>query len=336
MTNPRPAATERLPGWTEWSISVLNGMVGDYLRHRRNGLAIEMACYHQNRPLPLTAESLRRVYPNLTAKLCVLLHGLGCNEGVWTFRNTAPGDPDISYGTLLQRELGYTPLYLRYNTGLPVADNGNALAMLLDDLLACYPASVDDIVLIGHSMGGLVLRSACHQGVRQACPWVDRVKRVFYLGTPHDGAALEKLGHAAVTALQAVPNPVTRLIGNILDRRSQGVKDLRAGNWLTEDGLDDDLEIGQHDYRRAVPWLEHARHYLLVGTLTEDPQHALTQLLGDALVRLPRGAYGPLLPAADSDAAPSPHIKLFPKIHHMRLAHDAGVYEQIRQWCGSE
>lgn len=336
MTRSRPAAIERLPGWTEWSISALNGMVGDYLRHRRNGLAIEMACYHQNRPLPLTAASLRRVYPHLTAKLCLLVHGLGCHEGVWTFRDTAPDDPDISYGTLLQRELGYTPLYLRYNTGLPVTDNGQTLAKLLDDLLACYPASVEEIVLIGHSMGGLVLRSACHQGVRQAFPWVDRVRRVFYLGTPHDGAALEKLGHTAVTVLQAVPNPVTRLIGDILDRRSQGVKDLRSGNWLTEDGLDADLEISQRNSRRAVPWLEHARHYLLVGTLTEDPQHALTRLLGDALVRLPHGAHGPSPPEAASGPAPSPHIKLFPKIHHMRLAHDPGVYEQIRRWCASE
>lgn len=334
MSHSRPAATASRHGWTEWSISVLNGMVGDYLRHRRNGLAIEMACYQQNRPLPLTPESLRRVHPNPTAKLCVLLHGLGCHEGVWNFRDTAPGEPAVSYGTLLQQELGYTPFYLRYNTGLPVADNGKALAKLLDNLLACYPASVAKIVLIGHSMGGLVLRSACHQGVRQGCLWVDRVSRVFYLGTPHEGAALEKLGHTAVTVLQAVPNPITRLIGGILDRRSQGVKDLRSGDWLTEDGLDSDLR--GRDALAPRPWLEHACHYLLVGTLTENPRHVLTTLLGDALVRLPPGAHSPPQPEAASGPAPGPHIKLFPRIHHMRLAHDPGVYEQIRQWCDSD
>jgi len=316
----------------EWGISVLNGMIGDYLHHRRNGLAIEMACYHQNRPLALTTESLLQAHPNPTTKLCILLHGLGCNEGIWTFPTTSPTDPASSYGMLLQQEMGYTPFYLRYNTGLPVADNGKTLANLLDALLNCYPAGIEDMVLIGHSMGGLVLRSACHYGVQQACRWVDKVKRVFYLGTPHDGAALEQVGYMAVTVLQTVPNPITRLIGNILDRRSRGIKDLRSGNWLAEDGLGDDLEIG---HRQDMPWLAHARHYLLMGTLTEDPDHALTLLLGDALVRLPR-AYRQTPQAADSNPVSNLHIKLFPKVNHIRLAHDPGVYEQIKLWCRGE
>ena len=313
----------------------MNGMIGDYLHDRRNGLAIEMACYQQNRPLRLTTERLFQVHPNPTAKLCILLHGLGCNEGIWRFRDTAPGAPATSYGTLLQQELGYTPFYLRYNTGLPVADNGKALATILDDLWRCYPTGIDDITLIGHSMGGLVLRSACYYGIRQAYPWVDQVRQVFYLGTPHDGADLEQLGHVAATALQAAPNSITRLIARILNRRSQGVKDLRSGTWLAEDGLDDDLEIGRSGQRRATPWLAHARHYLLAGTLTADPQHALTLLLGDALVRLPR-AYKQTPQAADSNPVSNLHIKLFPKVNHIRLAHDPGVYEQIKLWCRGE
>ena len=335
MSRRQHGLSEQAPQWTEWGISVLNGMIGDYLHHRQNGLAIDMACYHRNRPLPLTTADLLRVHPNPGAKLCILLHGLGCNEGVWAFPDTTPGDPAQSYGTLLQRELGYTPFFLRYNTGLPVADNGKTLATLLDNLLNCYPTNADDIVLIGHSMGGLVLRSACHYGIRQDCQWVDKVRRVFYLGTPHEGAILEQLGHVAVTVLQTVPNPITQIIGKILDRRSQGVKDLRSGSWLAEDGLDDDLEVGRPDHRGAVSWLAHAHHYLLVGTLTEDPDHALTLLLGDALVRLPR-AYGQSPPAAGSGPAPNPHIKIFPKVDHIRLAHDAKVYEQIKLWCGNE
>lgn len=332
MSSQQQELSERTPQWTEWGISVLNGMIGDYLHHRRNGLAIEMAFYHRNRPLMLTRESLLQAYPNPTEKLCILVHGLGCNEGVWDFPVTVPGDPARSYGTLLQQELGYTPFYLRYNTGLPVAENGNALADLLDALLKCYPLDVQDIVLIGHSMGGLVLRSACHYGIRRGSSWVNKVKRVFYLGMPHEGAVLEKVGNMVVTVLQTVPNPITRLIGNILDRRSQGVKDLRSGNWLAEDGLDNDLEIGR---RENAPWLAHARHYLLMGTLTEDPNHALAVLLGDALVRLPR-VYGQSSPTVDGNPMPNPHIKIFPKVDHMRLARDAKVYEQIKRWCSNE
>ena len=89
------------------------------------------------------------------------------------------------------------------------------------------------------------------------------------------------------------------------------------------------------DHQAAAPWLAHARHYLLMGTLTTDPDHALTLLLGDALVRLPR-AYGQASPAAGGSPAPNPHIKVFPKVDHISLAHDAKVYEQIKRWCGNE
>ncbi len=315
------------PSWTEWGISVLNGMVGDYLRERDNGLAIEMACYHQNRALPLTRESLRRVHAKPTAKLCILVHGLGCNEGIWTFPATTQGDAGVTYGTLLQQQLGYTPFYVRYNTGLPVVDNGKRLASLLEELLACQPVRVDEIVLLGHSMGGLVLRSACHYGARHAYRWVDKVRHAFYLGTPHEGADLEKAGHVITTVLEVVPHPITRLIGKILNRRSQGVKDLRFSQRLVEEGLDDPPASEQQIAQQTVPWLAHARHYVMGGTLTEDPQHALAVLLGDALVRAPRAGIKPL---------PNVSIELIPKMHHFQLAHDAKVYQQIRRWCLGE
>ncbi len=55
-----------------------------------------------------------------------------------------------------------TPVYLRYNTGLPVGRNGADLAWLLDDLVAAWPVPVRSIALVGHSMGGLVVRAAFH------------------------------------------------------------------------------------------------------------------------------------------------------------------------------
>lgn len=309
------------PGWTEWGVSVLNGMVGDYLRERGNGLAVETAFYHENRPLLLTPDDLRRVHPTLTAKLCILVHGLGCNEGIWSFPDD--GGTPVTYGGLLQQELDYTPFYLRYNSGLPLAANGERLAGLIEELLRCYPTPVHEIVLIGHSMGGLVLRGACHCATRQAYGWVDKVRHAFYLGTPHEGADLERVGHVATTVLAAVPNPITRLIAKILNRRSQGVKDLRFSHRLAEEGLADEPEPGRNVGRKPTPWLAHARHYVMGGTLTDDPRHWLAVLLGDALVRAPR-AVEPL---------PNVSIELLPKMHHLQLAHDARVYRQIKSWC---
>jgi triacylglycerol lipase len=335
LKNQQFPLSERKPVWTEWGISVLNGIIGDYLRDRQNGLAIEMAFYHHNRPLAITPESLCQAYPNPTGKLCILIHGLGCNEGVWAFRDAVQKHPDISYGTLLQKELGYTPFFIRYNTGLPIAENGQGLATLLDELLGYYPTSVEDIVLIGHSMGGLILRSACHYGAQFQHGWVEKVKQAFYLGTPHHGADLEKLGHVAATVLQAVPNPITRLIGALLNLRSRGVKDLRFGNRLVEDLLDDSQDALGPNHPKHVPWLAHACHYLIVGALTADPQHPMTRLFGDTLVRLPPAPGH--LPQQDVNNPPaSINVKLFPQVHHLGLAHDWKVYQQIKLCCASK
>ena len=293
------------PGWSATATSILNGCVGDYLARRDNGLAIDMAFYGGGKPLPLMPDSLRGELHTPTRKLCVLLHGLCCHEGVWNY----PADPARSYGSALRDDLGYTPLFLRYNTGLPIPYNGKSLDTLLEKLLLAYPEPVDEIVLIGHSMGGLVLRGACHFGAEQGAAWVGKVSRVFYIGTPHEGSALEQVGHLVNSILHAVPNPITHLLGDVANQRSQGIKDLRHGNVLN--GV-----AGV----AAVPWLASAQHYLIAGTVTDDPEHLAARLFGDGLVQPPQ--------AGDN-------VRLFPGLGHMDLAHDEAVYGQIRTWCAS-
>jgi triacylglycerol lipase len=323
-----------VPAWASWGMSLLNGLVGDYLHRRQNGLAIEMAFYHQGRQLPLTRDSLLRSHSDAAPKICILVHGLGCNEGIWTFADPAQPDLDTSYGALLQADLGYTPLYLRYNTGLPIAENGRRLAALLDELLACYPARSNEIVLIGHSMGGLVLRSACHYGRVRRSAWIDLVTRVFYLGTPHEGAQFEQLGHVATMVLHAMPNPITKMIGDIFNLRSQGVKDLRLGT-LHDAGDRVGLDREAPGSPAVIPWLANARHYLIAGTLTANPRHPVSVLFGDGLVAMPR-VNEPAAPGSSLPPVPGENVKLLPGIHHLRLTRDLDVYQQIRQWCQSE
>ena len=294
-----------LPTWTATAASILNGCFGDYLNHRENGLAIDMAFYQRGSLQRLTPEGMRDACPAATRKLCVLLHGLCCHEGVWNF----PGGRARTYGSSLQDDLGYTPFYLRYNTGLPIPVNGKALDVMLEDLFGAYPEPVDELVLIGHSMGGLVLRGACHYGAERDAAWVKSVSKAFYLGTPHEGAALEKFAHLVTSVLHAVPHPVTALVGDVVNQRSQGVKDLRHG-----------AVINPADFTGAVPWLASAQHYLIAGTVTDDPEHLAAKLFGDGLVQPPQ--------AADN-------VRLFPGLGHMDLAHDESVYGQIRSWCAS-
>ncbi len=318
--------SSKTSNWAAWSISLVNGFWGDYLHDHGNGLAVEMALYAHNRPLTLTAERLVALHPQPSPKLCILVHGLSCNEHLWSFvpPQEADSQPEqVDYGTLLQAEFGCTPFYLRYNTGLSVAENGKSLAILLQTLCDCYPIKVEEMVLIGHSMGGLVLRSACHYARQHHESWAKRVTDIFYLGTPHDGADLERVAYSAAGALQAAPNSITRLVGKALNSRSRGIKNLRYGTLLEPDVIDEGWDDLAHHHHRAVPWLPHARHYLVGGTLNGNPAHIASVLFGDGLVAVPNNV---------NKAVPVEHIRLFPGIRHIQLAQRWEVYEQIAAW----
>ena len=140
----------------EQVIGVLNGALGDYLKRTGNGLAIPMELIHEGRSLPADRAAITAAHPAATPRLVVLVHGLMSTETFWRM-------PDgEAYGSLLARDLGYTPFYVRYNSGLHVSENGEALDALLEQLVRRYPVPVEELVLIGHSMGGLVIRSATH------------------------------------------------------------------------------------------------------------------------------------------------------------------------------
>ena len=289
---------------------MLNGVVGDYLDRNRNGLAIPMAFVQDTQPLALNASALRAAQPSLTGKLVILVHGWCCNEDVWRSR-----EDGATYATRLQRDLGLTPFSVRYNSGMPVACNGAAFASLLTALAAAYPHAIDDIVLIGHSMGGLVIRSACQFGAEANARWLSRIRHIFYLGTPHDGADLERFAQGATVAMTASRNPIARLLGRMLDVRSAGVRDLHDGEVKT--GTD------AAGAPAPLPWLPSARHHRLVGTLTSNPDDAVSKTFGDGLVRVPEG------PAGATPGERHPDVTIFPGIHHMQLARDPTVYAAI-------
>jgi pimeloyl-ACP methyl ester carboxylesterase len=315
-------------------VSVLNGAVGDYLAARQNGLAVDMHFVHQGRHLALTPTTILRAHPQPTAKLCILVHGLGCHEAIWTYPAPDRPEQNVSYGALLQEELGYTPFFLRYNTGLSIEENGRHFAGLVDELIASYPLQVEEIVLIGHSMGGLVIRHACHRAVQRRSAWVLKIAHIFYLGSPHEGAPLARLGRAATTALQAIPNPITQLIGDIFDRRSQGIKDLSAGTQIGSQ-TSPPQPGAQAPASQPMPWLPTAQHYLLAGAVTADPDHLASLLFGDGLVPIPKEARHatPSPGDAANEARRQALVKCFPKTHHMQLAYSPEVYAQLKTWC---
>ncbi|MDQ3262864.1 MAG: GPI inositol-deacylase [Myxococcota bacterium] len=202
-------------------LAALNGVVGDYLSESGNPLAIPMELRSGGRGLRLEREALREQVPQPGRRLLVLVHGSSMNDLQW---NRAGHD----HGSALARDLGYTPLYLRYNSGLHISTNGRALSGLLEQLVSAWPDPVEELSILGHSMGGLVARSACLAAEENGQRWRQQLQKLVCLGSPHHGALLER-GGSWVEFLLGVSRysaPFVRL-GQL---RSAGVTDLRFGN----------------------------------------------------------------------------------------------------------
>ena len=295
------------------TIAVLNGLVGDYLARTDNGLATEMACYRDGARVELDAAGVARAYAAPTPRVAVFVHGVMCTESIWRF-------PDGSdYGEKLRAELGITPVYLRYNSGLPLARNGAALGELLQALVAAYPVPIEELILVGYSMGGLLVRCACHVASelanQQSATWLGLVQRAIYLGTPHLGAPAERAGRALVGLLHAIPDPYTRLIGDIAALRSHGIRDLG------------DAKLHPSDPVELLPGIRHA---FVAGSLANDPW--LAALLGDSLVSI-ASATGKSLVELRSPDLPAVSVKVIRARGHLDLAHDAETYDFIKQCC---
>ena len=329
-----------LPGRRDDVIAVVNGLFGDALDERDSPLATPMTVRAGAVVLPLERNmpraALAEAIPDATSRICLLVHGLMSTESVWCY----PTDASTTFGTLLARDHGVTTLSLRYNTGRHISTNGRELAEILTWLMRAWPVPVREINLIGHSMGGLVVRSAC-QYARSVRPlgrhlpfgrrWTSKVRRVVLIGVPNTGAPLEVIVNTVSAGLWALPVPATRLVGFGLDRRSAGIKDLRFGAIADEDWLEHDPGTRTRQHPHRVLRLRRARYLTIAGTVTADPEHPLAKVIGDALVTS-SSAGGLTGQAGVEELFPDATQHLFPKVTHVALAHHEGAHAVIDAW----
>jgi pimeloyl-ACP methyl ester carboxylesterase len=296
------------------ALALLNGYAGDALAARGSELALDMTLRHRGADLDLGTVTGERV--------AIFVHGLGETDAAWRMRATAdqPG-----YGALLQRQLGYTPLQLRYNTGRHISDNGRELAALLERLHDAWPTPIDEIAFIGHSMGGLVARSACHYGHAEGHRWTQAVRHVVCLGSPHLGAPLEKGINALGWALANLPE--TRPLARAVNARSAGIKDLRFGACIEEDWCDCDPDELLTDRCQDVPCLPGATFYFIAATISRGERDPLGTVVGDLLVRVP-SASG----AGRRRRVPFAEGRRLGGLTHFDLLNHPAVYDQIRAW----
>jgi len=313
---------------TKRILAILNGVLGDTLEKTKITLAMKMTLHTADLPLILTKKYLAKSDLPASGRICILAHGNCGSEKGWGFRENS----STSYGSLLQKDFGFTPFFLSYNSGLHISTNGKLLSNLLEKLIAHYPHKISELMLVGHSMGGLVFRSACHYGEKENKKWVKLIKKIFYLGTPHLGTHLEKFGKLTTSIVSQIPNPVTKFIVSLGDLRSAGIKDMRHGYLTEEDWQGKNADALFHWPQNKIPLLKRADHYLICGTLSKVAGSKMGKLFGDGLVHPASGTGQGLF---SSSALPflKEHCKILPGISHHHLQTSRRVYAQIKNWC---
>jgi hypothetical protein len=304
-------------------LAALNGVLGDHLAATENPLAIPMELRRGGIALELDRTALSRALPDAAGRILVLVHG-SCMDDLRWRRN------GHEHGAALERDLGVTAVHLRYNSGLHVSTNGRELAGLLDRLVAAWPVRVKELSILAHSMGGLVTRSALHEGARAGMAWPRKVGSVVFLGTPHHGAPGERVGNWVNVVLGAAP--FTGPLARLPRIRSAGVTDLRHGSILDTDWQGRDRFRAGPDPRTPVPLPRGVRCFAVAASTASGPG---ARPRGDGLV--------PLESALGRHADPRFALRFPPArqwvawgTDHLGLLDGPEVYQRIRGWLGRE
>lgn len=316
----KQAPPERVSLGREAVVAAVNGVLGDYLVRTKNPLAISMCLRRHGRALEIERHALKARLRRATGKVLVLAHGLCLNDLQWKRKGH-------DHGAALADEFGYTPVYLHYNSGLHVSENGRALASLLEKLVEQWPVEVEEISIIGHSMGGLVARSAHQYGTQDGHGWIRHLRKIVFLGTPHHGAPLEQLGNWVDTALEisSYSAPFARL-GKV---RSAGITDMRYGNVMEQDWKGRDRFAAGTDARIPPALPRDVQCYAMAATRQSREMRG-PDLLGDGLVTVD-SALGQHANPAMRLRFDASHQWIGYGMNHWDLLSDASVYEQIRR-----
>ncbi|HST27761.1 MAG TPA: hypothetical protein VLK26_05270 [Rudaea sp.] len=302
-------------------LAALNGVLGDHLQRRANPLAIPMQFRLDGRALELTSTALNTAMPHATGKVLLLVHGLCMNDLQWRRKGH-------DHGASLCADAHFTPVRLRYNSGLHVSENGRALADEIETLLRAWPVPVDELVILAHSMGGLVTRSACHYAALAQREWLKHLCKIVFLGTPHHGAPLERGGNWIDTVLDA--SPYTSAFSRLGKIRSAGITDLRHGNMVDEDWAHEDRFARSRRKPCTVQLPADVQCYTVAASLAKKTERAKS-LLGDGLV--------PLASALGQHKDPQRSLPFAKSrqwigygMNHLDLLDHAEVYARIRSW----
>ncbi len=304
-------------------LAALNGILGDHLLANGNPLVIPMSLRYRGKALDWQALPSM---PEATGKVLLLIHGLCMNDLQWQAQDN---EHVANHGDTLASILAYTPVYVRYNSGLHVSQNGRELSAHLEQLLAHWPVPVEELTVVAHSMGGLLIRSAVHYARQQDLRWPERLKSIVFIGTPHHGAPLERAGNRVDALLGSTPftAPFARL-GKL---RSAGITDLRYGFLVDEDWHGRDRFKRQADTRQRMHLPERVACYAIAATTAAKRSLLADRLIGDGLVPL-HSALGQHTDARRNLGFAKASQRIFYRMKHIELLTSPDVTQQILKW----
>jgi pimeloyl-ACP methyl ester carboxylesterase len=297
-------------------------VVGDTLEENENPLRIFMQFRHRAKAIPLDGQSIGKHYPKMNGQILLMVHGLCMNDIQWTRK-------EHDHGMALARALNKTPIYLHYNSGRHISTNGRDLNELLEKLVLHWPVPVEELVILAHSMGGLVARSAIYYGRKEQNTWTKHLKKIVFLGTPHHGVPLERAGNYLDTMLEAIH--YTKPLAQLGKIRSAGVTDLRYGNITDEDWQHGDRFERKGDQRQSISLPKEIACYTIAGTNGKATGDVTSQLLGDNLVPV-KSALG-----QHENPAKNLHFRkenswIAYENNHLDLLSNPQIYTKIKAW----
>ncbi len=310
-------------GKREAVLSAINGVLGDHLVATKNPLQIPMQFRRHGKPL--NKLELNEAIIQSNGRLLILVHGSCMNDLQWHRQ-------EHDHGAALARDLGFSPIYLHYNSGLHISENGRKLADLLEEIVENSAQNVD-LTMLAHSMGGLVSRSACYYADQSGYSWPNQLDKLVFLGTPHHGAPLEKGSNLVDHILEI--NRYSAPFSRLLQIRSSGITDLRYGNLVDNDWKERNRFKLSKDPRTPVPLPESAQCYAIAASKGEASNKLGDDLIGDGLVTV-RSALGHHKNTELELLLPQSQQWIGRQMNHWDLLHNPDVYRQIKQWLETD
>lgn len=306
----------------ETILSILNGVIGDYLNKEQNPLALSMQFKYKGKAISLQPKAIQETYSKPSGKILLMIHGLCMDDLQWNKNGH-------NHGELLAKEFNFSPIYLRYNSGLHISKNGQHLSNLLEDLVQNWPVPIEEITILAHSMGGLVTRSAHNYATLEQKDWTKHLKKIIFLGTPHQGAPLERVGNHVDHLLEAIP--YTRPFAKLGKMRSAGITDLRLGLLVEEDWENLDRFENKIKQATVLPLPKTIDCYVIAASIQSETADTPFYQLGDGLVPI-KSALGQHKKATQSLQFKPTNTSIIYKTNHLELLTSLEVYQKIKQY----